>query len=80
MHVHAYADNAPRVTEMASLSACRGRAPRSTLGMYGEGITIAPCPCTPPLPVETFGEKNQRRWLSWYNIRKEIAGLLENEE
>ena len=60
---------------MASLSACRGRAPRSTVGMYGERKTIARCPCTPPLTVETFGEKISAVACSG----KEIAGLLKKK-
>ena len=55
---------------MASLSACRGRAPRSTVGMYGERKTIARCPCTPPLTVETFGEEISAEACSG----KKIAG------
>ena len=42
---------------MASFSVSRGRAPRSTIGMYGERKTNARCPCTPPSTVETFGEE-----------------------
>ena len=34
-----------------------GRAPRSTIGMYGERKTNARCPCTPPSTVETVGEE-----------------------
>ena len=41
---------------MASFSVSRGRAPLSTIGMYGERKTNARCPCTPPSTVETFGE------------------------
>ena len=51
---------------MASFSVSRGRAPRSTIGMYGEN---ARCPCT---PVETFGEEISDEACSG----KEIAGLL----
>ena len=42
---------------MASFSVSRGRAPRSTIGMYGERKTNARCPCTPQSTVETFGEE-----------------------
>ena len=34
---------------------CKG--PRSTVEMYSKRKTIARCPCTPPLTLETFGEK-----------------------
>ena len=54
---------------MASFSVSRGRAPRSTIGMYGEN---ARCPCTPPSTVETFGEEISAEACSG----KEIAGLL----
>ena len=37
--------------------ASRVRAPRSTIGMYGERKTNVRCPCTPPSTVETFGEE-----------------------
>ena len=57
---------------MASFSVSRGRAPRSTIGMYGERKTNARCPCTPPSTVETFGEKISAEACSG----KEIAGLL----
>ena len=57
---------------MASFSVSRGRAPRSTIGMYGERKTNAPCPCTPPSTVETFGEEISAEACSG----KEIAGLL----
>ena len=57
---------------MASFSVSRGRAPRSTIGMYGERITNAPCPCTPPSTVETFGEEISAEACSG----KEIVGLL----
>ena len=57
---------------MASFSVSRGRAPRSTVGMYGERKTNARCPCTPPLTVETFGEEISTEACSG----KEIAGLL----
>ena len=43
---------------------------RSTVGMYGERKMIAQCPCTPPLTVETFGEKISAGACSG----KEIAG------
>ena len=59
-------------TQMASFSVCRGRAPRSTIGMYGERKTNAQCPCTPPSTVETFGEEISAEACS----SKEIAGLL----
>ena len=42
---------------MASFSVSRGRAPRSTIAMYGERKTNARYPCTPPSTVETFGEE-----------------------
>ena len=57
---------------MASFSVSRGRAPRSTIGMYGERKTNARCPCTPPSTVETFGEEISAEACSG----KEIAGLL----
>ena len=57
---------------MASFSVCPRRAPRSTVGIYGERKTIAWCPCTPPLTVETFGEEISAEACSG----KEIAGLL----
>ena len=40
--------------------------------MYGWSATIAPCPCTPPSTVETFGEIISPSTSSG----KEIAGLL----
>ena len=49
-----------------------GRAPRSTIGMYGERKANARCPCTPPSTVETFGEEISAEACSG----KEIAGLL----
>ena len=57
---------------MASFSVSRGRAPRSTIGMYGERKTNARCPCIPPSTVETFGEEISAEACSG----KEIAGLL----
>ena len=57
---------------MASFSVIRGRAPRSTIGMYGEIKTNARCPCTPQSTVETFGEEISTEACSG----KEIAGLL----
>ena len=57
---------------MASFSVSRGRAPRSTIGMYGERKTNARCPCTPPSTVEVFGEEISAEACSG----KEIAGLL----
>ena len=54
---------------MASFGVSRGRAPRSTIGMYGEN---ARCPCTPQSTVETFGEEISAEACSG----KEIAGLL----
>ena len=57
---------------MASFSVSRGRAPRSTIGMYSERKTNARCPCTPPSTVETFGEEISAEACSG----KEIAGLL----
>ena len=57
---------------MASFSVCCGRAPRSTVEIYGERKTIARCPCTPPSTVETFGEKITASTGSG----KQIAGLL----
>ena len=57
---------------MASFSVSRGRAPRSTVGMYGERKTNARCPCTPQSTVETFGEEISAEARSG----KEIAGLL----
>ena len=57
---------------MASFSVSRGRAPRSTIGMYGERKTNARCPCAPQSTVETFGEEISAEACSG----KEIAGLL----
>ena len=57
---------------MASFSVSRGRAPRSTIGMYDEKKTNAPYQCTPPSTVETFGEEISAEACSG----KEIAGLL----
>ena len=57
---------------MASFSVSRGRAPRSTIGMYGERKTNTRYPCTPPSTVETFGEEISAEACSG----KEIAGLL----
>ena len=57
---------------MASFSVSRGRAPRSTIGMYGERKTNARYPCTPQSTVETFGEEISAEACSG----KEIAGLL----
>ena len=57
---------------MASFSVSRGRAPRSTIGMYGERKTNTRCPCTPPSTVETFGEEISAEACSG----KEIVGLL----
>ena len=57
---------------MASFSVSRGRAPRSTIGKYGERKMNARCPCTPPSTVETFGEEISAEACSG----KEIAGLL----
>ena len=65
MHAHAHA-------ERCSVSAGRGRAPRSTIGMYGERKTNARCPCTPQSTVETVGEEISAEACSG----KEIAGLL----
>ena len=48
------------------------RAPRSTIGIYGERKTNARCPCTPQSTVETFGEEISAEACSG----KEIAGLL----
>ena len=56
--------------DFSMLSAYRGRAPRSTVRMYGERKTIARCPCTPSLTVEMFGEKISAGACSG----KEIAG------
>ena len=39
--------------QMASFSVCRGRAPRSTKGMYSERKMISRDPCTPPLKMMT---------------------------
>ena len=61
---------------MASFSVSRGRAPRSTIGMYGERKTNARCPCTPQSTVETFGEEISAEACSG----KEIAGLLEEDD
>ena len=74
MHAHAHAKNlhVRARTQMASFSVSRGRAPRSTIGMYGKRKTNAPCPCTPQSTVETFGEEISAEACSG----KEIAGLL----
>ena len=61
---------------MASFSVSRGRAPRYTIGMYGERKTNARCPCTPPSTVETFGEEISAEACS----SKEIAGLYTEED
>ena len=71
MFAHAHADNL-HVQQMASFSVSRGRAPRSTIGMYGERKTNVRCPCTPPSTVETFGEEISAEACSV----KEITGLL----
>ena len=57
---------------MASFSVCPWRAPRSTVGIYGERKTIAWCPCTSPSTLEMFGGKISASPGS----SKEIAGLL----
>ena len=57
---------------MASFSVSRRRAPRSTIGMYGERETNARYLCTPQWTVETFGEEINSEACSG----KEIAGLL----
>ena len=57
---------------MASFSVCPRRAPRSTVGIYGERKTIAWYPCTSPSTLEMFGEKISASPGS----SKEIAGLL----
>ena len=57
---------------MASFSVSLGRAPLSTIGMYGERKTNARCQCTPPSTVETFGEEISAEACSG----KEIADLL----
>ena len=54
------------------VSVSRGRAPQSTIGMYGERKTNARCPCTPQSTVETFGEEISAEACSGM----EIAGLL----
>ena len=74
MHAHAQADNLHPCTHtlMASFSVSRGRAPRATIGVYGERKTNARCPCTPPSTVERFGEEISAEACSG----KEIAGLL----
>ena len=73
MHAHAHAENLQCThTLMASFSVSRGRAPRSTIGMYGERKTNAWCPCTPQSTAETFGEEISAEACSG----KEIAGLL----
>ena len=56
---------------MASFSVCPRRAPRSTVGIYGERKTIAWCPCTPPSTM-AFGEIISAEVC----CGKEIAGLL----
>ena len=53
---------------------CKG--PRSIVEMYGKRRTIARCPCTPPVTVETFCEKFSARPGSG----KEIAGLEEKNK
>ena len=57
---------------MASFSVSRGRAPRSTIGMYCERKTNARCPYTPQSTVETFGEEISAEAC----FGKKIAGLL----
>ena len=59
-----------------SFSVSRGRAPRSTIGMYGERKTNARCPFTPRSTVETFGEEISAETCSG----KEIAGLATEED
>ena len=59
-----------RTRKWRRFSVSRGRAPRSTIGMYGERKTNARCPCTLPSTVETFGEEISS---------KEIAGLLKKK-
>ena len=61
-----------RVHAHVNGSVSRGRAPRSTIGMYGERKTNARCPCTPQSTVGTFGEEISAEACSG----KEIAGLL----
>ena len=68
MHAHAHSETCTHT----SFSVSRGRDPRSTIGMYGERKTNAPCPYTPPSTVETFGEEISAEACSG----KEIAGLL----
>ena len=57
---------------MASFSVSRGRAPRSTIGMYGDRKTNARCSCTTQSTGETVGEEISAEACSG----KEIAGLL----
>ena len=45
------------------------------IGIYGERKTIPWCPCTPPLTMETFGERISAEVCSG----KEIAGLLKKK-
>ena len=73
MHAHAHADNLHVHAHVNGVVQCQPwKSPRSTIGMYGERITNAPCPCPPSSTVETFGEEISAEACSG----KEIAGLL----
>ena len=74
MHAHAHAENLHVHAHVNGVVQCQpwGRAPRSTIGMYGERKTNARYPCTPQSTVETFGEEISAEACS----SKEIAGLL----
>ena len=62
---------------MASFSVSRGRAPRSTIGMYGERKTNAWCLCTPQSTVETFGEEISAEACSGKEI---YSGFTEEDD
>ena len=56
---------------------CKG--PRSTVEMYSKRKTIARCPCTPPLTLETFGEKISAKACSEGLFRLGDSGFKEEE-
>ena len=62
------------IQKMASFSVCRVKAHAwSTVEMYSKRKTITRCLCTPPLTLETFGEKISAKACS-----EEIVGLKTN--
>ena len=76
MHAHAHADNTSPLLRTCNARACYGVVqclPVKSPTIYRRNLrTIAWCPCTPPLTMETFGEKISAEACSG----KEIAGLL----